>query len=45
MNKITLNPERSKGVINKNIYGHFSEHLGRCIYQVCLWARTAPFPM
>ena len=19
--------------INKNIYGHFSEHLGRCIYE------------
>ena len=33
MNKITLNLNRSKGTINKNIYGHFSEHLGRCIYQ------------
>ncbi len=33
MTVITLNPARSKGTINKNIYGHFSEHLGRCIYQ------------
>ena len=31
MAKIVLNPARSKGTINKNIYGHFSEHLGRCI--------------
>ena len=30
---ITLNPGRSRGTINKNIYGHFSEHLGRCVYQ------------
>jgi alpha-N-arabinofuranosidase len=22
----------SKIIINKNIYGHFAEHLGRCIY-------------
>lgn len=33
MTVITLNPERSRGTIHKNIYGHFSEHLGRCIYQ------------
>ena len=33
MQKIHINPARSKGTINKNIYGHFSEHLGRCIYQ------------
>ncbi len=33
MNRITLDTSRSQGTINKNIYGHFSEHLGRCIYQ------------
>ena len=32
MAMIYLNPARSKGTINRNIYGHFSEHLGRCIY-------------
>ena len=32
MNKITISADQKKGVINKNIYGHFSEHLGRCIY-------------
>ncbi|MCR5283693.1 MAG: alpha-N-arabinofuranosidase [Lachnospiraceae bacterium] len=27
-----LNPNDKKGRINPEIYGHFSEHLGRCIY-------------
>ena len=30
--RIIVNGCRSKGIINKNIYGHFAEHLGRCIY-------------
>ncbi len=33
MNRITINTRNRKATINKNIYGHFSEHLGRCIYQ------------
>lgn len=33
MNKMIIYTELKKGVINKNIYGHFSEHLGRCIYE------------
>lgn len=33
MVKIVLNADVKKGKINKNIYGHFSEHLGRCIYE------------
>ncbi|BFT71162.1 alpha-N-arabinofuranosidase [Paenibacillus sp. P36] len=32
-NRITVNADRAKGTINRNIYGHFSEHLGRCIYE------------
>lgn len=32
-NRITINADRAKGTINRNIYGHFSEHLGRCIYE------------
>ena len=31
-NIITLNPGSAKDRINKNIYGHFAEDLGRCIY-------------
>ena len=31
-NRIVLDLSKAKDTINKNIYGHFSEHLGRCIY-------------
>ena len=31
-NKIVVNADLGKNTINRNIYGHFSEHLGRCIY-------------
>ncbi|WP_298836861.1 alpha-N-arabinofuranosidase [Clostridium sp.] len=31
--KIIINADVKKGKINKNIYGQFSEHLGRCIYE------------
>ncbi len=30
--KITVNANDGKYTINKHIYGHFSEHLGHCIY-------------
>jgi len=29
---IDLNTSNAKNVISKHIYGHFAEHLGRCIY-------------
>ena len=32
MTKITINPNDVIGTINPNIYGHFAEHLGWCIY-------------
>lgn len=31
-NTLVLHPEKAETTINKNIYGHFSEHLGTCIY-------------
>src|SRR6478736_4015338 len=31
-NKIVLEATKAKDTINKNIYGHFAEDLGRCIY-------------
>ena len=31
-NTIVLNADKGKDTINKNIYGHFAEHLGHCIY-------------
>jgi alpha-N-arabinofuranosidase len=30
--RISINPNDSGARINPNIYGHFAEHLGRCIY-------------
>jgi alpha-N-arabinofuranosidase len=31
-NEITLHADQGKEIINRNIYGHFAEHLGHCIY-------------
>ena len=33
MAKLYINENEKKGHINPEIYGHFSEHLGRCIYE------------
>ena len=30
---LTIRADKPGPVINKNIYGHFAEHLGRCIYE------------
>lgn len=30
--KLTIHTDQAKTKINKEIYGHFAEHLGRCIY-------------
>ena len=30
--KITINADQEKDTISRHIYGHFAEHLGRCIY-------------
>ncbi|MEJ6951775.1 alpha-N-arabinofuranosidase [Natronospora cellulosivora (SeqCode)] len=44
MNKLTLNTDIKKGKINKNIYGHFAEHLGRCIYEGFWVGEDSPIP-
>jgi len=31
--EIIVNADLAAGTIDKNIYGHFAEHLGRCIYE------------
>lgn len=31
-NSIMLQADKGKDIISKNIYGHFAEHLGHCIY-------------
>jgi len=31
-NQVVVNADQGKTLINRHIYGHFAEHLGRCIY-------------
>jgi len=31
-NQVTLSADLGKHTINRHIYGHFAEHLGKCIY-------------
>ena len=33
MAKVYINEKNKKGHINPELYGNFSEHLGRCIYE------------
>ncbi|MBN2638269.1 MAG: alpha-N-arabinofuranosidase, partial [Bacteroidales bacterium] len=30
--KVILHTDQAKDIISKDIYGHFAEHLGHCIY-------------
>ncbi|WP_339275508.1 alpha-N-arabinofuranosidase [Paenibacillus sp. FSL W8-0426] len=41
---VILNSNSDKGLINRNIYGHFSEHLGRCIYEGLWVGEDSPIP-
>lgn len=41
---VTLNPADTIAVINPNIYGHFAEHLGRCIYDGIWVGEESPIP-
>ncbi len=42
--KIRMNAANTGAVISKNIYGHFSEHLGRCIYGGLFVGEDSPIP-
>ena len=44
MAKIKMNAANLGAVINRNIYGHFSEHLGRCIYGGLYVGEDSPIP-
>ena len=44
MNEITLDVKIAKTTIDRNIYGHFSEHLGRCIYEGYWVGEDSPIP-
>jgi alpha-N-arabinofuranosidase len=42
--KMTINADQGDQVISKHIYGHFSEHLGRCIYGGFWVGEDSPVP-
>ena len=44
MNTLTVNADQGATIINKNIYGHFAEHLGRCIYEGCWVGEDSDIP-
>ncbi|MFM8714817.1 MAG: alpha-N-arabinofuranosidase, partial [Actinomycetota bacterium] len=42
--ELTLRADQPGAVINRNIYGFFSEHLGRCIYEGTWVGTTSSIP-
>ncbi|QGQ96054.1 alpha-N-arabinofuranosidase [Paenibacillus psychroresistens] len=44
MVNMIIQADVTRGKINKNIYGHFSEHLGRCIYEGIWVGEDSPIP-
>jgi len=44
VNKLIVNADLGKQKINKHIYGHFAEHLGRCIYGGIRMGEDSPIP-
>jgi alpha-N-arabinofuranosidase len=41
---LVVNADQGKLTIDRNIYGHFSEHLGRCIYDGYWVGEDSPIP-
>ncbi len=44
MINLTVHENETKGTISPEIYGHFSEHLGRCIYEGIYVGEDSPVP-
>lgn len=44
MEKYLINPNQKISTINKDIYGHFSEHLGRCVYEGLFVGKDSDIP-
>ena len=43
-NRLVINADLGSTTINRNIYGHFAEHLGRCIYEGIWVGEDSPIP-
>ncbi len=44
MNKLTIHADEGRRKISRHIYGHFAEHLGRCIYEGIWVGEDSPIP-
>ncbi|RKP53005.1 alpha-N-arabinofuranosidase [Cohnella endophytica] len=44
MAQLIVNADVTKGKIDRNIYGHFAEHLGRCVYEGIWVGEDSPIP-
>jgi alpha-L-arabinofuranosidase len=44
VNTLTIDATQAKYRISRNIYGHFSEHLGHCIYEGLWVGKDSPIP-
>ncbi len=44
MTELRIDAAKTAGTINRNIYGHFAEHLGRCIYEGMWVGEDSPIP-
>lgn len=44
MIRMSIQADEKRGKISKNLYGHFSEHLGRCIYEGFWVGEDSPVP-
>ncbi|WP_426446411.1 alpha-N-arabinofuranosidase [Paenibacillus sp. S-38] len=42
--KVVIHADWSQGTISRHIYGHFAEHLGRCIYEGLWVGEESPIP-
>jgi alpha-N-arabinofuranosidase len=43
-NKLVVNADLGKQTISRHLYGHFAEHLGRCIYEGIWVGENSPIP-
>src|SRR5436190_23725900 len=44
VSQLVIHADQGKTTISKNIYGHFSEHLGHCIYDGIWVGEDSPMP-
>jgi alpha-L-arabinofuranosidase len=44
MNRIVINADQGRHRISRHIYGHFAEHLGRCVYEGLWVGEDSPIP-